>query len=66
MNDDRDRPQSSEPGTIGITTGPGATFVGIDAKHLKIDRIDTSDDKLTPDTSWQTKVEAEPGGPGGA
>jgi hypothetical protein len=66
VNDDRDRPQSSEPETIGITTGPEATFVGIDAKHLKIDHIDTSDEKLTHDKSWKTKVEEEPGGPGDA
>ena len=66
MDDDRDKPQSSEREVIGITTGPGATFVGIDAKHLKIDNVDTSDDKLTHDKSWKTKVEEEPDEPGDA
>ncbi len=66
MDDDRDKPQPSERETMGITGGPGTTFFGLDAKHLKIDGHDTADEKLHHDRSWKTKAEEEPDEPGDA
>jgi len=50
----------------GITGANGASFIAIDAKHLKIDGHDSADDKLTHDKSWKTKVEEEPNDSGDA
>jgi hypothetical protein len=66
VDDDRDKPQPSERETMGITGGPGTTFFGLDAKHLKIDGHDTADEKLHHDRSWKTKAEEEPDEPGDA
>jgi hypothetical protein len=59
VDDDRDKPKTPEREQIGISGGWGATFVGIDAKHLKIDGHDATDDRVPHDKSWKTKAEEE-------
>ena len=37
--DDKDKPEIHDREHVGITGGAGATFVGIDAKHLDVDAL---------------------------
>ena len=63
--DDQEEPELHDREHVGITGGAGATFVGIDAKHLDVDGNRERDEKAHHDHSWKTKDEEEPEEPGG-
>jgi hypothetical protein len=64
--DDKDKPELHDREHVGITTGAGTTFVGIDAKHLAVDRNRERDEKSHHYRSWKTRAEEEPEEPGEA
>lgn len=49
--DDHDKPELHDREHVGITTGAGATFFGIDAKHIDIDGHHGHDEKVHRDRS---------------
>lgn len=62
--DDQNKPELHDREHVGITGGAGATFVGIDARHLDVDGDRERDEKTHHDHSWKTKDEEEPEEPG--